>query len=84
MRSISGDFAMYRTKTPDGKDAIMIVIEPDGAPPLLHSYNDGDSQEISFERVEGGDSAPDQYVTITHTNGDKTHFGPYYSRVVKQ
>jgi hypothetical protein len=82
MRSIHGDFAMYRTKTQDGRNAIRVVPEPEIGAPLLHSFNEeDDSEPISFERVEDGENHPDSYLTVTRHDGLKVHFGPYIPRV---
>ena len=71
--SISGNFAIHRTKTINGKDAILIVPEDDI--PLF--YETGNHfLPVSFEHVEGGETPPDTYLTITYPNGDKTHLGP--------
>lgn len=85
MQSICGSFAMHRIKTVDGKNAIMLVPEPDDSAPMLHGSGFTDESEpITFEAVEGGESPEDSYLTITLNNGDKIHFGPYMPRVIVQ
>ena len=77
MQSIHGDFEFFRTRTIDGKNAILL--RPISDVPLLYSSNDeADTATISFENdVEGGDSAPDSYLTLNYLN-DRIHLGPYF------
>lgn len=69
-RVLEGNFAVHRTKTVNGKDAILVIPEPDGEVLLL------DECPMSFELFRGGENPPESYLTVTHGNGDRTHFGP--------
>lgn len=69
-RILEGNFAVHRAKDLNGKDAVLVVPEPDGEILLL------DDSPISFGRVEGGDNPPDSYLTVTYADGDKVHYGP--------
>lgn len=70
MRVLEGNFAVHRAKTINGKDAILVIPEPDGEVLLL------DECPVSFEYVTGGENRPDSYITIRHADGDVVHFGP--------
>lgn len=78
MASIHGNFAIFRTKTPDGKNAIMLV--PEGLDiGLAYSANDekDESGEIDFGLTEGGENPPESYLTIRYADDFVLHFGPY-------
>lgn len=76
MQSIHGNFNMFRVKTVDGKDAIMLC--PIGEFPLSYSSCDEeDGVDVSFEPVQGGDHNPDSYLTLLYPNDFKLHLGPY-------
>ena len=82
MRSIHGNFAVFRTKTPDGKNAIMLV--PEGIDVgLTLSDNEGKdmSGDITFETVQGGENSPDSYLTVRYPGDETIHYGPYFFKV---
>lgn len=81
MPSIHGNFAMHRTTTPDGRDAVMIVPEREGELGLRYSTEEMPVEEttlIEFRRVDGGEHPPGSYLTLDYPESDMTlHFGPY-------
>lgn len=70
MRVLEGNFAVHRAKTVNGKDAILVIPEPDGEVLLL------DECPVSFEYVAGDESNPNEYLTTTRSDGMKIHWGP--------
>lgn len=81
MASIHGELVMHRILTEDGRDAIMLVPD-DGAEPLL--YVTDEASPLTLERVEGRKEDPNSYLTISRSNGDKIHLGPYSPREIIQ
>jgi hypothetical protein len=69
-QTIEGNFSVHRTKTVNGKDALLVIPERNGDVLTL------DECDISFERVDDGNYPPDTYLTITNYDGVKIHLGP--------
>lgn len=63
MISIHGSFAIFRTQTPDGKDAILLLPEPVGEVLTYVNGND-EPAEISFKDVTGGEGDSKSYLTL--------------------
>jgi hypothetical protein len=79
MQSIHGNFAIHRTKTVDGKNAILLVPYAHLDSQIIVSLDDSkdDSAEVYFEDVQGGESLPNEYLTLVYPGDYTLCLGPY-------
>lgn len=82
MQSLHGEFAIHKIKTPDGRDAIMVVPNPVSEAPLTFSWKDTDeSAEVYFGNVDGGENPSDTYLTLVFPGDYRVCLGPYLPAV---
>jgi hypothetical protein len=79
MQSIHGSFSIHRTQTVDGKHAILLVPNPVAQTPLMYAMDDekDESAEVHFRDVQGGNFAPNEYLTLLYPNDYEINLGPY-------
>jgi hypothetical protein len=79
MQSIHGSFAIHRTQTVDGRNAILLIPNPVDEFPLNFSMDDerGEGAEIYFGNVQGGEFPPDSYLTLVFSEEYSIDLAPY-------
>lgn len=79
MQSLYGNFSIHRTKTVDGKNAILVVPIPVSELPISFTWDDdrGQPAEVHFVDVQGGPYPPDQYLTLQFDDDAHLELAPY-------
>lgn len=79
MQSLYGNFSIHRTKTVDGRDAILVVPVAVSELPMGFTWDDEKSQpaEVHFANVQGGSFPPDQYLTLLFDDDYRVELAPY-------